>query len=203
MQTNKKTPAINILVSGILCAFLIFTVYADELPFDHFFELVGIDCEKATVQMTFGEVDAIRTCLRTQNKFIFNAWEKLEAEGKVVKSPELRTTVIKLSNDHEKKEATYIEYYNQLPNHPTNAQWSAWKHKYVEWMNAYNDYNMAIIRLMDEEIKAYTERKKYEKLNQQKEEQKAEADTDTESSDIQTETIGDEYNPKNEFQGYK
>ena len=141
-----------------------------ELPFDHFFELVGIDCEKATLPMTFEDIDDISTCLETQSKFIFNAWDKLEAEGKVVKSPELRATVIKLSNDFEKKQVAYVEYYNQLPNHPTNDQWADWHTKYVEWMNAYNDLNMTIIRLMDEEIEAYTERKKYEKLNQQKDE---------------------------------
>lgn len=46
---------------------------------------------------------------------------------------------------------------------PSNAKWAVWKRKKVEWMNAYNDYNMAIIRLMDEEIEAYTEKKKYKK----------------------------------------
>ena len=113
--------------------------------------------------MTFKEVDDISTCLETQNKFIANAWEKVKAEGKIVVSPELRATGLKLRDDYKRKEATYIEYYNQLPHHPSNDQWSAWKHKYVEWMNTYNDYNMKLISLMDEEIKAYTERKKYEK----------------------------------------
>ena len=134
-----------------------------ELPFDHFFELVGIDCEKVTDQMTFKDVDDIRTCLETQNKFIFGAWDKLEAEGKVVKSSKLRATGLKLRDDYKRKEAYYIEYYNQLPHHPSNDQWADWHTKYVEWMNTYNDYNMKVISLMDEEIKAYTERKKYEK----------------------------------------
>ena len=138
-----------------------------ELPFDHFFELVGIDCEKATDQMTFGEVEAIEKCLVTQHNFIFDAWEKLEAEGKVVTSPELRATATKLADDYDKKQAAYVEYHTQnvYKKKLSNDQWSAWKHKKVEWMNVYNDYNMTIIRLMDEEIEAYTERKKYEKLN--------------------------------------
>ena len=135
--------------------------------------------------MTFGEVNAISTCLETQHDFIFNAWEKLKAEGKVVVSPETRATAIKLSDDYQKEQATYIEYYNQLPKSPSNAQWSAWKHKYVEWMNTYNDYNMAIIRLMDEEIKAYTEKKSIKNKD---------------DLDIQPE--GDEYNADNEFKGY-
>ena len=157
-----------------------------ELPFDHFFELVGIDCEKATLQMTFGEVDDISTCLETQHNLIFDAWTKLKAEGKVVTSPELKATVIKLANDFEQKQVAYVEYYNnQLPDHPTNAQWSAWKHKEVEWMNAYNDYNMKLISLMDEEIKAYTEKKSIKNKD-----------------DLDRQPEGDEYNADNEFKGY-
>ena len=139
------------LILTIVIALTTFVFQSVANP-NYFSELVDFDCEKATIDMHFDHIRAIKDCLNTQLNLIQKAWDKLKADGKVSSTPQLKDKLKTINEIYNNIASDYINQYKKLPKIPTNEQWAEWKVKYVKWVNIRNNYLTETIRLFNNEI---------------------------------------------------
>ncbi len=127
-------------------------VAGEVLTTEPFSTLVGLSCEKPTMQTPYEDLDNVVDCLLEQVDLIHKEWEKLKAKNKVLATPELMAKVREIVNKAGETDDYYIKYHTDLPEEMTQAQWDDWHKNYVEWLNIAHGYCQQIIGLFNSAI---------------------------------------------------